>query len=290
MARLFYPGCALEQSAKPYEVSTLAVAEALGLKLPELRDWNCCGATAYMGTNELWGLAIAARNLAMTEQLGADELVTVCNGCYVVLNKAAKYMTSDPKLGAKVNDALSAAGLAYNGGVRVRHLLDVIVSEVRPETVQAKMKTSLAGLKVAPYYGCQIGRPFDDFDDAESPTTMDRLLEAVEAEVVPYPLKTSCCGGMLMSTAQDVALTLVYNLLECAERAGAHCIATTCPLCTVNLEGYRSQIAAKHGKVYQGLPVFAFTQLLAIALGLPREKTGVDMGLIPAEPALTAYL
>jgi heterodisulfide reductase subunit B len=290
VARLFYPGCALEQSGKPYEVSSLAVARALQLDLPELKDWNCCGATAYMGTNELWGLALAARNLAIAEQLGADELVTVCNGCYVVLNKAAKYTTSNPTLGAQVNDALSAAGLTYNGSVRVRHLLDVIVNEVRPEAVQAKMKTSLAGLRVAPYYGCQIGRPFDDFDDAESPMTLDGLLEAVEAEVVPFPLKSRCCGGMLMTTSTDVAVTLVYNLLECADQAGARCIVTTCPLCTMNLEGYRRQVAAKHGRSYDHLPILAFTQLLGVALGLPRTDSGVDMGLIPAEPALTAYL
>jgi heterodisulfide reductase subunit B len=290
MARLFYPGCALEQSGKPFEVSTLAVARELRLDLPELDDWNCCGATAYMGTNELWALALAARNLAIAEQQGADELVTVCNGCYVVLNKAAKYTGSDPALRGQVNEALAAGGLAYNGGVRVRHLLDVIVNDVHPETVQERMKTSLAGLKVAPYYGCQISRPFDDFDDAEYPTTLDGLLEAVEAEVVPYPLKSRCCGGMLMSTSRDVAVTLVHSLLECAEQAGAHCIATTCPLCTMNLEGYRNDIAAKYGKSYDKLPVFAFTQLLGVALGLPRKETGVDMGLIPAEPALTAYL
>jgi len=93
-----------------------------------------------------------------------------------------------------------------------------------------------------------------------------------------------------MSTSTDIAVKLVYNLLECADQAGAKCIATTCPLCTVNLEGYRKRVAANHGKSYDHIPVLAFTQLLAVALGLPREKTGVDMGLIPAEPALTAYL
>jgi len=152
------------------------------------------------------------------------------------------------------------------------------------------MKTSLAGLRVAPYYGCQLSRPFDDFDDPENPTTMDRLLEAMEAEVVSYPLKSRCCGGVLMSTRPDAAIPLVYQLLECADRAGAHCIATTCPLCTINLEGYRRQIAVKYGKTYDRLPVFAFTQLLGVALGLPRAETGVDMGLISAEPILTAYL
>ena len=209
MARIFYPGCSLEQSAKPYEVSTLAVARALDLELPELADWNCCGATAYMGTHELWALALAARNLALTEAQGADELITVCNGCYVVLNKASKYIAADPELAAEVNDALDAGGLSYQGNVRVRHLLDVLVNDLDPALLNARMKTSLAGLKVAPYYGCQIGRPFDDCDDAEYPTTLDDLLEAVEAAVVPYPLKSRCCGGMLMSTSTDVAGKLV---------------------------------------------------------------------------------
>lgn len=290
MARLFYPGCALEQSAKPYEVSTLAVARALDIDLPELDDWNCCGATAYMGTHELWALALAARNLALAEQRGADELVTVCSGCYVVLNKADKYIAADPHLAAQVNDALAAGGLKYDGTVRVRHLLDVLANDIDPATINARMKTSLAGLKVAPYYGCQIGRPFDDFDDAEYPATLDHLLESVEAEVVPYPLKSRCCGGMLMSTSMDVAVKLVHNLLECADKAGARCIATTCPLCTMNLEGYRQAVARNHGKSYDHILVLAFTQLLAMALGLPREETGVDMGLFPAEPALTAYL
>jgi heterodisulfide reductase subunit B len=280
----------LEQSGKPYEVSALAVARALGIDLPELKDWNCCGATAYMGTHEVWALALAARNLALAEAAGGEELVTVCSGCFVVLNKADKYLASQPELARSVNGALAAGGLTYRGGVRVRHLLDVIVNDISPEAINAQMKTSLSGLKVAPYYGCQIGRPFDDFDDPEYPTTLDRLLEVVEAEVVPFPLKSWCCGGMLMSTATDVAVRLTENILECADRAGAQCIATTCPLCTMNLEGYRDQVARIHGKSYAHIPILAFTQLLAVALGLPRQETGIDMGLIPAEPVLAAYL
>ena len=93
-----------------------------------------------------------------------------------------------------------------------------------------------------------------------------------------------------MSTSTDVAVKLVYHLLECADKVGATCIATTCPLCTMNLEGYRQLVAQNHGKSYDHIPIYAFTQLLAVALGLSREETGVDMGLLPAEPALTAYL
>ena len=290
MAYLYYPGCSVEQSSKPYEMSALAVARALGLDLPELDDWNCCGATLYSDTDELLGLALPARNLALAEAAGADDLVTLCNACYVVLNKANKYMASHADLNRQVNDALAAGELRYDGGVRVRHLLDVLVNDVGIEAVSARMQTSLAGLKVAPYYGCQIGRPFDDFDDAEQPTTLDRLLEAVEAEVVPFQLKTYCCGGMLMSTSTDVCTELVHSILECADRAEAQCIATTCPLCTMNLEGYRRQVARQSGKSYRHLPVLAFTQLLAVALGLPRRETGVDLALVSAKPALAPYL
>jgi len=290
VAYLFYPGCSQEQSAKPYEASALGVADALDMDLPQLDDWNCCGATAYMGTDELWALSIAARNLALAEAAGADDLVTVCNGCYVTLNKTNKYIQSDEVLRHNINEALAAGGLTYNGGVRVRHFLDVLVNDVGLGEIASRVTTSLAGLKVAPYYGCQLGRPFSDFDDPEYPTVLDRLLEAVEADVVPFALKTYCCGGLLMSTTPEVCTDLVYNILECADAAGARCIVTTCPLCTMNLEGYRGNVKRKLGKSYAHLPVLAFTQLIAVAFGLPRKQTGIDQALIPARPVLAAYL
>ena len=40
----YYPGCALEGTGHAYNRSTKELGKALGLKLTELKNWNCCGA------------------------------------------------------------------------------------------------------------------------------------------------------------------------------------------------------------------------------------------------------
>ena len=42
----FYPGCSLNGTSREYNESVKALAQAMGLELIELKDWNCCGATA----------------------------------------------------------------------------------------------------------------------------------------------------------------------------------------------------------------------------------------------------
>ncbi len=289
MAYVFYPGCSLQASSRHYLDSLRAVCRALDVEMEDLDDWNCCGATAYMSVAELRAFALSARNLALAEQAGGSDLVTACNGCYVVLNKTNKYLGEDPKLRAKVDDALAAGGLTYRGTVKVRHALDVFVNDVGLEAIRRQVRASLSGLKLAPYYGCQIGRPYDDFDDAEYPMTLDYLLQALEAEVVPYPLKVRCCGGMLMSTNQPVALKLVRDLLECARQASADAIVVTCPLCYVNLDGYQDKVANAYGVNYD-LPILFFTQLMAIALGLPTEAACLDAAIVSPQRALAAHL
>ena len=289
MAYTYYPGCAQEASSAPYGASTRAVCEKLDVELHELADWNCCGATAYMAVAELQAFAISARNLALAEQAASRDIVTTCSGCFVVLNKANKYMQSDPALKEKIDDVLDGVGLAYSGSLKVRHLLDVLVNDVGIERIAGCMTTSLEGLNVAPYYGCQIGRPFDDFDSAERPMTLDRLMSGLGATVVDYPLKATCCGGMLMSTKRDVCLGLVKSLMDCAEARGADCIATTCPLCHLNLEAYQAQLSAKFGRRYE-MPILYFTQLVGLALGADPKRLQLDAALVPVAPAVARYL
>ncbi len=288
MAYTYYPGCAIGASSVPYGTSTQAVCRVLGVELNELDDWNCCGATAYIAVRELRAFALSARNLALAKARG-DQLITPCNGCYVALNKTAKYYETDRALREQIDDALAAGGVTYDGGLRVRHLLDVLVNDVGPEQVQTKLKSSLDGLKVAPYYGCQISRPFDDFDHAEFPSTLDRLLAATEATIVPFPLKARCCGGMLMSTDSAVARRLVRNLIRCAQAQGADCIATTCPLCQINLECYQNQISAESGEPVR-MPIYYFTQLLGLALDVPQEDLKLESMMPPADRALARFV
>ncbi|MDH4258460.1 MAG: CoB--CoM heterodisulfide reductase iron-sulfur subunit B family protein [Candidatus Aminicenantes bacterium] len=279
MEYTYYPGCSLEASAKGYDESFRFVFQALGLKLLELEDWNCCGATYYMATKETISLVISARNLALAEPYGHD-LVCPCSSCYTILYKTNHILKNNRIMKAKVDQALKKDDLKYNLGIKVRHPLEVLVNDVGLETIVSKAKVSLAGMKIAQYYGCQIVRPDRGLDDKENPQMMDSLFAALGAENVYFPMKVRCCGGMLMTTYPDVALKLNKKILENAHQNGANLVLTTCPLCQINLEAYQDKINKKF-KTELHLPILFFTQALGLALGGDPKELGIQRSLIP---------
>ena len=281
-AYAYYPGCSLSGMGKPYDESLRAVFGHLGLGLEEIPDWNCCGATSYMSIDEQKAVALAARNLALAEPMGA-EVLAPCAACYLVLSKAQHMMTDYPAIAAKVNKGLQAAGLAYRGSVVVRHPLDILVNEVGLDAIRAKVTRPLAGYRVAPYYGCQVVRPYGTFDDPLRPQTMDRLLEALGAQVVEYPLKAHCCGGSLMGTMEDIGVRLSFLLLKEARARTANVLATACPLCQYNLEGYQGKMRRTYGEDVT-LPIVYFTQLVGLAFGLAPKALGLQRNLVTADP------
>ncbi len=274
----YYPGCSVKGTSKQYEESLLAVFEALELRMEELPDWNCCGATFYMSIDEKLSFSLSARNLALAEQYERD-MVAPCSACYQVLLKTQDYIRRYPEIRHQVSDALNAAKLTYRGKVRVRHPLEVLINDVGLESIRKFVRIPLRSFKIAPYYGCQIVRPYQEFDHHHNPETMDRLFEVLGAEVVDYPLKTHCCGGSLMGTIENVGLRLNYILLKEAHRRGANCIATACPLCQFNLEAYQKKILGIYNG-FEEIPVLYFTQILGLALGLPKEKLGLARALV----------
>lgn len=282
MDYLYYPGCSLSTSGKAYDVSGRAVARVLGINLVELDDWNCCGTSPYFSARGLGAFSIAARNLAIAEKQGNGEmdLVTMCNSCYLTLSKTNHYFSEDERMKRDIAEVLNAAGRSYSGGVKVRHLLDVLTNDVGLEAVKAKVTRELSGLKVAAYYGCQMSRPGAEFDDPEFPMTMDNLLTALGADPVEFPTKAKCCGGMLMTTSQDVALKMVRDILSDAVENGAQCIATACPLCQMNLEAYQGDVNRKFGTDFM-IPVVYFTQLTGMAMGLNRQEIDLGRELVP---------
>lgn len=280
----YYPGCSAESSSRHYDISTRAVCKELGIGLSELDDWNCCGATAYMSVQELRAFAISGRNLALAEPLEKD-VITACPACYLALYKTNEYVGHYPDIKEKVNSALAAADLKYDGSIHVRHLLDVIANDYGTDLLHQKVKRPLSGLKVACYHGCQLTRPFAAFDKYDAPTTLDKVMEAAGAEAVYYPLTTTCCGGMMMTTASDVALKLVGDLIKCAKDNGADCISVACPLCYVNLDSYQDQLEAA-GMGASAVPIFFFTQLVGLALGIDEKELGFSMSFVPAAQAL----
>ena len=281
-AYAYYPGCSLNGLGKPYDESMRAVFGHLGLGLEEIPDWNCCGATAYMSVDGDKAVALAARNLALAEPMKA-EIVAPCAGCFLVLSKAQHMMADYPAVAAKVNKGLQTAGLTYTGSAVVRHPLDILVNAVGLDQIKAKVTHPLTGYRVAPYYGCQIVRPYGGFDDPLRPQTMDRLLEALGAQVVDYPLKAHCCGGSLMGTMEDIGVRLSFLLLKEAKARTANMLATACPLCQYNLEAYQDKMRRTYHED-AALPIVYFTQLVGLAFGLAPKALGLQRNFVTAEP------
>lgn len=280
----YYPGCSQMATNKAYDVSTRNVARALGLELVELEDWNCCGATAYFAIREARTLVLSARNLALAEKAGHD-LVTPCSGCYVALRKANKYMADNPELRGKIAHALAAGGMKYSGTVRVRHVLDLVLNDAGEEAIRQHVRRPLSGLRVACYYGCQVTRPFGEIDREELPGRIDLLVEWLGAEPVPFPLKTKCCGGLMMTTQPAIGRNLTGKLLKAAKENGAECVITCCPLCQMNLEAYQKAVSGEMESDCR-IPVLYFTQLMGSAFGLSSEELALRDSLTPVEPLL----
>ena len=281
----YYPGCSLESLATSYNLSTLEVAHKLGVELKEIKDWNCCGATAYFPVDELLAHTLVARNLALAEKDGLSDFVAPCSACYKNAYFTNAYLKKDPDLAEHINYALEADDLHVNGTMKVRHLIEVFIEDVGLEEIGKKVTHPLKNLRVAPYYGCQLLRPRKDHENVENPQFFESLLSALGAEPVDYPSKTRCCGGSLIITNRKAALDMVNILLQDAVNRKADVIATTCPMCNVNLEVYQSQVNREFGTQYS-IPVMYFTQLMGVALGIKPAKLGIGKEVVPGEPVL----
>ena len=289
MKYAYYPGCSLEAGSAAYDVSVRAVMDQLGLQLDELDDWNCCGATEYFSQDELVATSVIARNLALVEP-GHDQLVAPCAACYLNLKKTDHLMSEHADMKDKVGQALAAGGLKYDPGrVRIRHLLDVLYADVGEEAMKAKVVQPLTGLRIAPYYGCQIVRPLNGFDDPEYPMKMDEMFTWLGAEVVDYPVKAHCCGGHMTQISEDQAFELIRRLLQSAQDYKADVILCMCPMCQLNMDAYQGRVNSTFDTKFK-LPIIFFTQLLGVALGIDMKNLGFGKELVAAEPVIRAKL
>jgi len=277
MKYIYYPGCSLEGTAQEYNASTQAALQEMGAEFVELEDWTCCGASAAEATSYLLSMVLAARNLALGEKMEVDgDFLIPCSACYLNLRRVEDHVKRDDTLLAKINEALEEEELHYNGGIKVRHFLDVVATDFDPEDIKLLVKKKLSGLKVALYYGCQALRPYSDFDDPQAPTCMEPLIQALGAQVHPWAMGAKCCGAALMTTKKDVALELTGAILEAAQ--GADCVVTVCPMCQMNLEAYQGSISHIRGKDV-GISILYLPQLMGMAFGLSEGELKLGLNL-----------
>jgi heterodisulfide reductase subunit B len=283
----YFPGCSLEKLAIGYHQSAMESTKKLGVKLRELEDWNCCGSTTYFHIDELLAYTLTARNLAIAEKTGLG-VVAPCSACFKNMFFTQAHLNKDPDLAEHINFALEEDGLQFSGNLRIQHLLEMFAQDIGAEEIKSKVTNPLDGVRVAPYYGCQLLRPRKDHDTAESlenPQYFEELLTAIGATPVDYPLKTRCCGGSLIISSRVAALSMVRNLLQSAVEREAVVIATACPMCQVNLECYQQAVNQEFGTNFE-VPIVYFTQLIGLALGISAKKLGIGKEFVSAMPVL----
>jgi heterodisulfide reductase subunit B len=294
----YYPGCALEATGHAYDRSTRALGAALGLELEDLKNWNCCGAMEVKNVDPKLQTYLSSRNLSIAAEMGHKTVMAPCNGCYHNLKKAEYDLTHDAK-SVEVVDTLSqkAGHAAYQAGtVQTIHALDWIKQAIGEDQLRQRVRNSLAGLKVANYYGCMYSRPRHIFPEKDKgagsestsrPHFMDDLLGAAGATCVDFPLKTACCGGAHTLSDSDTSTKLVLNILTTADACGAEVIATECPTCHTGLELHQARAAKLLGKPTR-VKILYFTQLLGMALGLSARRVGVRENLSDSSALLRA--
>jgi len=279
MKLLYYPGCTLKTSAKNLEKSAFAIMEALGHEMIEMEDWNCCGVVASLTDDDLMHHLAPLRSLIHVEDQGEDKVVTLCDMCCNTLKQT--------NLRVKENaDDLETLNLFmdrendYKGTVKIIHFLEFLRDEIGFDIIKKKVKRPLKGIKIMPYYGCMLLRPREvAIDDAEEPTILSDLLSALGAEVVDNPFKIECCGSYHTIENKELVSKRAHRITSFATDRDSDAIVLSCPLCKFNLDT-RGKEAEKMFKDYKQIPVYYYTQLIAIALGLDLEVCGFDQHVV----------
>lgn len=287
---LFYPGCSMPRSARPYLDSLLAIEDDIAIELEDVKDWNCCGATEYSAVHRWASHALVGRNLALAQQQanGTRTVVAGCSACYLNLAKTENYMRTNANVERLVNSALDAGGMRYEpGAIEVRHLLDIVYNDVGLDAIKAKVVRPLKGLRVAPYYGCMIVRPDLDnrFSKPEYPQSLDKVMSALGATVIDFPMKTHCCSGHMTQISPKVAFSLIRRLIYAADEYRADVMVTLCPMCQLNLDAYQGEMNDHFGTSYY-VPVLYFTQLMGLAFGHDPAELGFGKEFVSAREAL----
>jgi heterodisulfide reductase subunit B len=256
----------------------------------EIADWNCCGASSAHSMDPTLFLALPARNLAQAQETDLQDLAIPCAACYSRLAAADLALQQDVAFRAKMESVLD---FKYEDRVRPRSLLDILANDLSREALTAQVKRPLEGLKIVAYYGCLLIRPPEytgRWDDPEHPQTMDQLMAWMGAEAMPWSYGVDCCGGSLTLNRSDVVVHLVDKLAIAAHEAGADALVTACPMCMANVDGrqlYRGgpPLPRPEKPGYEPLPIFYFTELMALAYGLSLKKV-LGKHLVDPRPLL----
>jgi len=293
MKLLLFPGCALKTTARGFETSALASASALGIELIELPRWNCCGTVHSLLTDDVVRHIAPIRNLLRVQELDRKPLlgkrgllVTLCSMCFNTLKRSALLIKEDIEKLRKINSFMEREREPYQGFVKVVNFLEVLRDDVGYERISETVKKPLRGMRVAPYYGCMLLRPKGiGIDDPENPQILENVLRSLGADIVDSPFKTKCCGSYHTVERRWLAVRLSHKILSNFTSNGAEAVATACPLCAFNLDSRQREMKQLHPE-FKEIPVFYYTQLMALSFGLDGRSVGLDSNEANPHPVL----
>ena len=290
MKYAFYPGCVSRGATPELFSATMEVCSRLGIELvfEPMRGASCTGSGILQEKNLRLGDTLNARTFAMAENTGLP-LLTICSTCQGVMSQANQRLRSDSAYLAEINADLAEEGLEYKGTADPRHLLWILIEDIGLDKLKSLVVRPLTGFKVAPFYGCYIVRPTSALGFEENPEredSLERVIEAVGAEVVDFPGKTLCCGFPILMINEANSVKMVANHTLDAKGRGADAMVTPCPLCHLNLDGYQPQAAAA-SKQPIDLPILHLPQMLGLALGIDPKAMRLNRHIISTKKLLS---
>ena len=282
-------GCCVLTEHYAYEMSVREVMPKLGVELADLKSTSCCG-DPIKSVSDLAVTYLSARILALAQETGLNALLVPCNRCHLMLSEAKYRLENSLETRDKVRTLLAEERVQYHGGLQIWHTIDLLHDKIRPESIKERVKVPLTGLRLATHPGCQILRPSEigRVDNAEVPKKLDELVQMLGAETIDYNEKLDCCGSALLPTHQDAALSLAGAKIRTLQESGADGLVVSCPECHLMYDARQEAAAATVGGKL-ALPVFYYTQLLGIALGLDNEKLGLQLNKSPVEELLKKH-
>ena len=280
MKASYYPGCTLKTKAKNLEEAAVASMAALGVEFQELPRWNCCGAVHSLADDDLIHHVAPVRDLIRAKEQGSDQVVTLCSMCYNTLARSNLLMRNDEVKRKTINDFMNEE-IPYKGEVEVVHFLNFLRDSVGWDNLKGKVRASLDGMKIASYYGCTLVRPRNVAIEPADGRIMNEFVEALGATPVQFASSSVCCGSYQILAHPEAALEVISRIIEDASAAGADALILSCPLCEYNLAKKQEELL-QNKKISKKLPVYYFTQLLAIALGLGPETYRLDLNEVSA--------
>ncbi len=275
----YYPGCSLSGTAREYDISVRKMCDLLGVKLQEIEDWNCCGATSAHATNHKLSQLLPARNQALADAQGMKIVLAPCAACQNRQVTTRKALLESPELRQEVRSITGIEPTCNAEFIGVTQLLEAM----EPEEIKKRVKKPLKGLSLACYYGCLLVRPMDDmaFDDPENPHKMEAIMTALGATPVEWSFKIECCGGGLTLAQQPLIEELTHNITKNASDNGAAAFVVACPLCQANLDMRQGGMRKRFGDVKE-MPVYYISELVAIACGADPKEVAVGEHFVPA--------